>query len=88
MDGTLFAVVGLVALMIVGCVAIGMMVFVFWRNSHFYRYDTRIKELEGELKMATRNSIGMANLMQDQLVAYDHELTQVWDYVLPKKEMK
>ncbi len=69
----------------IACTAIAMVVFAFWRSFHFKRQDNRIKELEGELRMAVRNAVGMTNLMGDQLVAYDHELSEVWAYVLPRK---
>ena len=81
----LVAVIGLVGLMVVGGVAIAILIFVFWRETHFKKQDSRLNQLEQELAGAVRNAVGMTNLMGDQLVAYDHELSEVWSYVLPRK---
>ena len=78
MDGMLVAVIALIGLMIVAGVAIAILILVFWKEARFQR-------LERELGAAARSLRGMANLLDNNVAAYDAELSQLWDYVLPRK---
>lgn len=78
MDGTTIAFVGLVGLMIVAGIAIAILILVFWKEARFQR-------LERELEGAARSLRGMVNLLDNNVAAYDGELSRIWDFILPRK---